>query len=284
MSYTDLIIGGIAGIVSRTATAPLELRKIQEQNRFMPNTTLRDVIKKEGIAGLWKGNYANCIRIFPQMAINYAVYEYTKTNCFAPFLQTVDIQSQDLVHFLSGAAGGMVSMIAIYPLENARSRLSLQTNKAHYRSLADVIRKTPPLQLYNGLRMSLMGFAPYNAMNFMFYNKYKRLMNRWIDNREDHNYQINSQVVNLLCGGMSGMTAVTATYPTDLIRRRLQLQGFDARVPKYNGIVDCIRKIYKADGIGGFYRGLGQCYIKIFPAIAIQFWTLEQLKGTQVPF
>jgi hypothetical protein len=75
------------------------------------------------------------------------------------------------------------------------------------------------------------------------------------------------------------MTAVTFTYPTDLIRRRLQLQGFDISVPKYNGILDCITKIYRTNGIGGLYRGLVPCYIKIFPAVALQFWTMELLKG-----
>ena len=43
-------------------------------------------------------------------------------------------------------------------------------------------------------------------------------------------------MINLFAGGFAGMSAVSYTYPTDLIRRRLQLQGFDKTVPKYNGI------------------------------------------------
>ena len=39
----------IESLFSKTASAPVELWRIQRQNPFIPNTTLRDVIKKEGI-------------------------------------------------------------------------------------------------------------------------------------------------------------------------------------------------------------------------------------------
>ena len=44
----DFIIGGSAAVISRTATAPLELYRIQRQNYFIPNATIKDVLKKEG--------------------------------------------------------------------------------------------------------------------------------------------------------------------------------------------------------------------------------------------
>ena len=43
----DLLIGGIAGIISRTATAPLELYKIQQQNNYLKNSTIKNVLNKE---------------------------------------------------------------------------------------------------------------------------------------------------------------------------------------------------------------------------------------------
>lgn len=264
MEIKNMIIGGIAGMVSRTLTAPFELAKIQQQNSFMPNSTLKEVIKKEGITGLWKGNYSNCIRIFPQMAINYSIYQYVKPIVLSYF------KNEALSNLISGGISGMIAMTVIYPMENARSRLSLQTNNNHYTGLLDVLKRTKSRELYNGLRMSLIGFTPYNALNFMFYNQYKNYFN---------SIGYDNMYINLFSGGLSGISAVTFTYPTDLIRRRLQLQGFDELVPRYTGIIDCIKKIYTSQGIKGFYGGLLMCYVKIFPAIALQFWTIELLKN-----
>jgi len=62
----DFLTGGFAGIVSRTATAPIELFKLQRQNNYLKENTIRHVIKNEGIRHLWKGNMTNCIRVFQQ--------------------------------------------------------------------------------------------------------------------------------------------------------------------------------------------------------------------------
>jgi len=259
MDIRDFIIGGISGALSRTVTAPIELAKIQSQNKYMPNSNFRSVINCEGIIGLWKGNFTNCIRIMPQNAINFTIYEYMANNN-----RLLNISSnKTLANFYSGSIAGMTAMTITYPLENARSRLCLQSNKNHYRNLLDVFKKTPITHLYRGLRMSIIGFTPYNAINFTMYNEYKKFTNNVI-----------------ISGGLAGMTALSITYPTDLIRRRLQLQGFTKDVPKYDGIIDCVRKIIKNDGILGLYRGLFFGYMKCVPAVAIQFWFFEIMKET----
>ena len=261
MDVRDLLIGGLSGAVSRTITAPIELARIQKQNKFMPSSNLYSVINKEGFFGLWKGNFTNCLRIFPQNAINFAIYSTLSEN------QIINdtIKNKTIINFYSGAISGMTAMITTYPLENARSRLSLQDNKNHYNNLYDVFRKTHIKDLYRGIRMSIIGFTPYTALNFMFYNEYKNIFN--------------NKYNSLLSGGLAGVSALTITYPTDLIRRRLQLQGFDPNVPVYNGIIDCFKKIVKSEGILGLYKGLGYSYMKSFPSVAVQFWCIETIKN-----
>lgn len=263
----DLLIGGISGIFSRTCTAPLELMKMQKQNYFIPHTTLQDVIKKEGVRYLWKGNYTNCVRVFPQYSINFAAFQF--------FNETIGshITNKNAKNIVSGSLAGLIAMTCVYPLETIRSRLALQTNKSHYSGMLDAFMKTTIREKYKGLGMSLLGFAPYNGLNFAFFYYYKNLLTQsnLIDAKD---------IINLICGGISGLSAVSCTYPSDLVRRRLQLQGFDRSVPKYNGIRDCFKKILEKEGIKGLYRGLGVCYIKIFPTVALQFWCIE--KGKEI--
>jgi hypothetical protein len=240
----------------------------------MPNSTLRDVIKKEGVRYLWKGNCVNCARAFPQFSISYAVFEKSKKTLEEKY-QTKDSKS---IKFISGFMGGVISMVCIYPLENIRTRMSLQTNKNHYTGIFDAFKKIPTRQLYNGLGTSVLGFGPFNAITFTMFDVYKKQFELKDDKCVKYIHKDNyNLIVKLLCGGFSSISAISITYPTDVIRKRLQLQGMSKDVPEYSGIIDCVKKIYKQDGIGGFYRGLYATYIKLFPTFAIQYYIMDKM-------
>ena len=57
----NFVIGGLSAIVSRTATAPLELYKLQLQNNYLKNNSLYHVVRNEGVRFLWKGNMTNYV-------------------------------------------------------------------------------------------------------------------------------------------------------------------------------------------------------------------------------
>ena len=79
-------------------------------------------------------------------------------------------------------------------------------------------------------------------------------------------------------GGLSsGFTSVSASYPFDLLKRRLQLSN-ELGNPQYNSSLDCIKHIYIKNGIRGFYSGLFPCYMKLIPANCIFFYTIELFK------
>lgn len=295
---TDLLIGGIAGLTSRTLTAPLELNKLHKQNPFMPHSNWREVVRLEGIRGLWKGNVINGARIFPQMSINYYFYHRTKKHLWVPVYEKVYhttpvskaySEKHPIIHLLSGATAGVISTCVIYPLETIRSRLSLQINHNHYSGVVDSFKQISIRDLYKGFGVSICGFVPFNAISFSIYNYLKNKA----DDFENENNTSSSpssspftswiktypSCTQLLCGGFAGVGALTITYPTDLIRKRMQLQNFDSNVPVYKSARDCLRKMYLCEGgIRGVYCGLGASYVKLFPALAIQFYTMETLR------
>ena len=172
---------------------------------------------------------------------------------------------------MSSFLAGSLSMLCIYPLETSRTFLSLQSNKNQYKGLLDIIKNVPLKNLYGGSMMSVMGFAPWNAISLTSFNIYKDFIHK--------HYEIeNPNLIKLLCGGFAGITAISITYPTDLIRRRLQLQHFGCHsVPRYNGIIHCARKVIKTEGLIGLYRGLPAAYIKTFPSLAIQLYMIDTL-------
>ena len=52
------------------------------------------------------------------------------------------------------------------------------------------------------------------------------------------------------------LSAGIITYPLDTVRRRLMMNGGKTGADKiYDGNIDCIRKIYRYEGIRGFFKG-----------------------------
>ena len=76
--WQTVIAGGTAGVLARTLTAPLERLKIAAQTGRTEGLgmihELKTVYKSNGMRGLFAGNFANCIRVFPTAGITCTCY------------------------------------------------------------------------------------------------------------------------------------------------------------------------------------------------------------------
>jgi len=243
----NLSIASAATGISKTISGPLELWRIQRQQSFIPNSTLKDVIKMENIRYLWKGNLSNVVKGVPQYSINWALFQ--KIN------EKIDN------NLISGVFAGGISIGIIYPLETTRTYLSLQTNKNKYKGICDCLKRAPKSHLYKGFTMSVMGAGAFSGWLY----KFRGMLNE--------NYPQFSHINS----GIASIGALCITYPTDLMRRRLQLQQFDKSVPIYNNNRDVVKKIIKNEGIRGFYKGIHANFVKSFFHWNIHFYILESL-------
>ncbi|PWN50690.1 putative ODC2-mitochondrial 2-oxodicarboxylate carrier [Violaceomyces palustris] len=74
-------------------------------------------------------------------------------------------------------------------------------------------------------------------------------------------------------GAIAGVTELLCLYPLDVVKTRMQLQG-KVEVPgtdRYNGMVDCFKKIIKNEGAGRLYRGLVPPLMLEAPKRAVKF-------------
>lgn len=70
-----------------------------------------------------------------------------------------------------------------------------------------------------------------------------------------------------------------ATFPLDLVRRRMQLEGAGGRASVYNtGLFRTFGRIIQNEGLRGLYRGILPEYYKVVPGVGIVFMTYETLK------
>lgn len=86
----------------------------------------------------------------------------------------------------------------------------------------------------------------------------------------------NMPIHKFVAGASAGCAAVFACYPLDLVRTRLttELEGHE----HYRGIGDAFRKIYRTEGIRGFYSGIGPTLCVAVPNFAISYSVYGTLK------
>lgn len=84
-------------------------------------------------------------------------------------------------------------------------------------------------------------------------------------------------------GGSAGFIEVCIMHPLDLVKTRLQIQSAAKPLGRsdphyYNGIVDCMKKMYKHEGLPSFWKGILPPILAETPKRAVKFATFEQYK------
>ena len=165
-----------------------------------------------------------------------------------------------------------------YPLDLVRTRLAAQTTRRYYRgighALATIVRDEGGLGLYRGLGATLIQVAPSLAIN---YAAYETVRSYWLARSGRSTPTVGT---SLACGSLAGLVSSTATFPLDLVRRRMQLQGQGGTGQLYGSARGALRAIAQREGVRGLYAGILPEYLKVIPGVAIAFCTYELMKAT----
>eukprot|EP00164_Ancoracysta_twista_P002352 GFYU01003111.1.p1 GENE.GFYU01003111.1~~GFYU01003111.1.p1 ORF type:complete len:305 (-),score=8.62 GFYU01003111.1:115-1029(-) len=277
------IAGGVAGCVAKTAISPFERAKILYQvgSKQYPYTgvfpgvfrTIHQIFKNEGVRGMWKGNSSTVARIFPYAAIQFTAFEN-----FKAVTKDIDTVPRVWLNLVGGACAGATAVVVTYPLDLVRARLAVQVHVHYYEGIADCLRKLyaegSVAALYKGANVTLLGIFPYAGINFATYEQLKG----WYQTRANTTeWPI---TMRLICGGLAGAIGQTATYPLDVLRRRMQTSGMGegGTVYNYKGAWQGVSEIYRKEGVRALFRGIGINYLKVTPLVGLSFATFEQMK------
>lgn len=137
----NFLLGGISAAISKTASAPIERVKLilqtQDSNEKIIKSGKRykgigncfsRVLKEEGIKELWRGNLANIIRYFPTQALNFALKDFYKT-VLPNTDKNTPVWKIAMTNVVSGGMAGGSSLLVVYPLDFARTRLGADLGK-----------------------------------------------------------------------------------------------------------------------------------------------------------
>jgi len=266
--WVDMVAGTCGGMAMVVTGHPFETIKARMQLDFNNSykgtlDCTRQVIKKSGMWGLWRGMGA------PIMATGMLNMVLFTTSGFMKKIVHRDhsrpITTREVIY--SSLLTAPVYVTFLSPVEVIKIRM--QTNLKHAGPIAclrECIREEGPFGLVRGwtaaLGMRLIGLPVY----FGGYQFFKQTL------AECQITQSHDVAIQLLSGGGAGMCFWMANYPLDLIKTYNQASA-------ERSVWKSIGQIYAKNNhsIAGFWKGFLPCLMRAAPANAVCFMTVEQV-------
>jgi len=161
---------------------------------------------------------------------------------------------------------------------------------------ANVVHRVAPRSglsnFYRGFSPTLLGMLPYAGMSFLTHDtigdlfrhealaRYTVISSGRQDRRTTGNTHRRAQLAapaELISGAIAGLVSQTASYPLEVIRRRMQVGGAIGDGHRLS-ISETARRIWLERGWRGFFVGLTIGYIKVVPMAATSFYVYERGK------
>ena len=207
------------------------------------------VSAEQGFGSFWRGNMANIVRYFPTQAFNFAFKDSIK-ELFPSYSPKTDFWPFFAVNMASGGLAGAGSLLIVYPLDFARTRLAADVGSGKSREfsglldcLTKVAKRSGPMSLYQGFGVSVQGIIVYRGSYFGLYDTGKGALLT----------KDSSIVAKFVVAQVATNAAGVLSYPFDTVRRRLMMTSGGKKL--YNGTLDAFVKIYSQEGAGAFFKG-----------------------------
>lgn len=280
----NVVAGGLAGAATAVFVCPLDVLKTRMQVQTVQTGQLRynlrsglgHILKEEGWHGLYRGLSPTLLALLPNWAVYFTVYERLKVSFADRFAGGTPSTG---TYVGAAAVAGLATQVVTNPLWVAKTRLQTQHMELKWRrpsgpmytgafnTLWRMAREEGLHGLYSGLGPTMLGIA-HVAIQFPLYEFLKRK----VADRNEGGDPEKLRPGELICvSAASKMVASTATYPHEVIRSYMHIQGTGA----FAGLGDTCRKIWMQDGIRGFYRGCSANLLRTTPAAALTFTTFE---------
>ncbi|KAJ7993088.1 hypothetical protein DPEC_G00268800 [Dallia pectoralis] len=271
-----LLSGAFAGAVAKTVIAPLDRTKIIFQvssQRFSAKEAFRLLYctyMKDGLISLWRGNSATMVRVIPYAAIQFCSHDQYKRLLGGYF----GFQGKALPpfpRFLAGSLAGTTAAMVTYPLDMVRARMAV-TAKQMYSNIMHVFMRITQEEgirtLYRGFCPTILGVIPYSGIAFYTYETLKKIHAERTRRSQPYTYE------RLAFGACAGLIGQSASYPLDVVRRRMQTAGVMGQ--HYGSVWVTIKIIMLQEGVvRGLYKGLSMNWIKGPIAVGVSFTTFD---------
>ncbi|KAK1759431.1 putative mitochondrial carrier protein [Echria macrotheca] len=276
---------------------------------------IKEIYHQDGAMGLYRGHSATLLRIFPYAAIKFIAYEQIR-NVIIPHREHETPFRRLISGSLAGVTSVFFTYplevirvrMAFETRKDARTTFRaicsqiyhetprqkpLATNYASGTAAvaATAVNTVTPrsglVNFYRGFSSTLLGMVPYAGMSFLTHDTVGDILRHptlaeWTTLPQPENAMPGKAAplrswAELFSGGVAGLISQTASYPLEVIRRRMQVGGAVGDGHRLR-IGETARLIMKERGFRGFFVGLTIGYVKVVPMAAAAFYTYERFK------
>lgn len=282
----DCAAGTAGGIGQVLAGQPFDCVKVRLQTTSGIYSGALDaatkIIKNEGPKALYKGTLTPLLGVGACVSIQFGVFGALKRSFDAANSGSPLTNAQ---LYVSGAAAGAANSVIVGPVEHIRIRLQAQSDvKKQYFGPLDAAKK---IYAHDGIRSIYRGFGPTLLRESQgtgaYFFTYESLL-RW--DMATHGRTREEIPAWKLCmfGAAAGYSMWLTVYPIDVIKSRLQTDGFGngegqgRRV--YTSALDCFKKTLAEGGVKALFRGFSPVLVRAAPANAATFLCYEYSRST----
>ncbi|KAK9059403.1 hypothetical protein SSX86_022023 [Deinandra increscens subsp. villosa] len=295
----DLTAGTIGGAAQLIVGHPFDTIKVKLQSQPVPPPgqlpkysgaidAVKQTLAAEGPRGLYKGMGAPLATVAALNAVLFTVRGQMEALLRSEPGAPLTVNQQ----VVAGAGAGVAVAVLATPTELVKCRLQAQsalagvvaggpgatiTAAAKYGGPMDVA--TQVLRSEGGVRGLFKGLVPTMARevpgNAAMFGVYEALKQYFAGGTDTSSLDRGSLII---AGGIAGGAFWASVYPTDVIKSAIQID--DYKNPKYSGSVDALKKILKAEGVGGLYKGFGPAMGRSVPANAACFLAYEIVRSS----
>ncbi|XWS17605.1 hypothetical protein CRYUN_Cryun33cG0081400 [Craigia yunnanensis] len=270
------------------------------------------IMRYEGLRGFYRGFGTSLMGTIPARALYMGALEVTKSSVGSATVSLgfSDTTATAIASAAAGLSSAMAAQLVWTPIDVVSQRLMVQgynngnsskdvilnVNSCRYRNGLDAFRKIlcadGPKGLYRGFGISILAYAPSNAVWWASYSVANKLiwggfgcsMGKKYESGviAESGFRPDSKAlvaVQGLSAAMASGVSALITMPLDTIKTRLQvLDREENGIRKPLTISQTVRNLVKEGGLAACYRGLGPRWASMSMSATTMITTYEFLK------
>jgi len=291
-SVIHSMAGAAGGIVAMTATYPLIVLSTRAavETRNEPKSVYQavvDIIKREGILGLYSGLNSSLLGIAVTNGVYYYFYERSRGIILSSRKGSKGLSTLESI--LTGLIAGSATTVISNPIWVVQTSQAVRTmsepacdpskrnttlkKQGFFETIQAILAKDGASAFWRGIGPALV--LVINPV--LQYTVFEQLKNALITRRTKKlraagiatAVAVLSDRDYFLLGALSKLVATSATYPYIVVKSRLQ--AGHASALKYKSSLDGILTILQEEGIQGLYKGVGSKLVQSVLTAAILF-------------